>query len=209
MRAHARAGPADAGRRAVTVRIGGARLTLADLRALHGGAGVALDPACQAAMAASAATVDGIVASGRTVYGINTGFGLLAQTSIPTAQLAELQRRLVLSHAAGVGALLPAEIVRLVMALKLVGLARGYSGVRPAVTEQLLGFLRAGIVPCIPAKGSVGASGDLAPLAHMAGRPDRRGRRAGGWRGPERGTGRWRIPACHRWCWGRRRGWRC
>ncbi len=152
----------------MTIAIGGARLTLADLRALHGGADVALDPACLPGMAASAATVDAIVASGRTVYGINTGFGLLAQTSIPAAQLAELQRRLVLSHAAGVGPLLAPDIVRLIMALKLAGLARGFSGVRPAVTDQLLAFLRAGIIPCIPARGSVGASGDLAPLAHMA-----------------------------------------
>ncbi len=150
------------------IGLGGTRLTLADLRALHQGAEVALDPAALPGIEASAATVGGIVASGRTVYGINTGFGLLAQTSIPTERLAELQRRLVLSHAAGVGASLPVDIVRLIMALKVVGLARGLSGVRPAVIDQVLGFLRAGITPCIPAKGSVGASGDLAPLAHLA-----------------------------------------
>jgi histidine ammonia-lyase len=79
-----------------------------------------------------------------------------------------LQRRLVLSHAAGVGALLAPDIVRLILALKVVGLARGFSGVRPAVIDQLMAFLDAGIMPCIPAKGSVGASGDLAPLAHLA-----------------------------------------
>jgi len=151
-----------------TVVIGGGPLSLGALRRLNGGAGVAVDPAAMAGIERSAATVQGIVESGRTVYGINTGFGLLAQTSIPTNKLAELQRRLVLSHSAGVGALLPDAIVRLIMALKIVGLARGFSGVRPVVIEALQNFLRAGIVPCIPAKGSVGASGDLAPLAHLA-----------------------------------------
>ncbi len=146
----------------------GERLTLDQLRRLDAGDGVALDPACLPAIEASAATVAGIVASGRTTYGINTGFGLLAQTSIPADKLAELQRRLVLSHAAGVGADLPAPIVRLVMALKVVGLARGFSGVRPAVIAHILACLRADLLPVIPAKGSVGASGDLAPLAHLA-----------------------------------------
>ena len=152
----------------MTITLGGATLPLAALRALYRGGAVSLNPACLAAVDASAATVGDIVSSGRTVYGINTGFGLLAQQSIPREQLAELQRRLVLSHAAGVGALLPAEIVRLVMVLKIVGLARGFSGVRRAVIDQLLHFLAAGILPCIPAKGSVGASGDLAPLAHLS-----------------------------------------
>ena len=146
----------------------GGRLGLADLRALASGAAVALDPACLPGIEASARTVAGIVGSGRIVYGINTGFGLLAQHSIPADQLAELQRRLVLSHAAGVGTLLAPEIVRLVMALKIVGLARGFSGARALVIEQILAFLDAGILPCIPAKGSVGASGDLAPLAHLS-----------------------------------------
>ncbi len=152
----------------MTVRVGAARLTLGDLRRLHAGDSLVLDPDCRAGLAASAETVAAIIASGRTVYGINTGFGLLAQTSIAAEQLAELQRRLVLSHAAGVGALLPPDIVRLIMGLKLVGLARGFSGVRDAVIDQILAFLAADILPCIPAKGSVGASGDLAPLAHLA-----------------------------------------
>ena len=121
-----------------TVVVGGNPLSLADLRMLYGGAALRLDPACLPAVEASAAAVNAIVASGRTVYGINTGFGLLAQTSIPAGRLAELQRRLVLSHAAGVGRLLPPDIVRLILALKVVGLARGYSGVRPAVIDQLL-----------------------------------------------------------------------
>jgi histidine ammonia-lyase len=143
-------------------------LTLPDLRALAAGADIALDPTALPAIEQSAATVAGIVAAGKTVYGINTGFGALAQTAIPTAMLAELQRRLVLSHSVGVGELLSDAIVRLVIALKITGLARGHSGVRPEVIEALLGLLHAGIIPCIPAKGSVGASGDLAPLAHLA-----------------------------------------
>ena len=147
---------------------GTAPLSLADLRALDAGADIALDPAAQPAIERSANVIADIVASGRTVYGVNTGFGALAQTTIPNERLAELQRRLVLSHSVGVGAHLPDPIVRLVIALKIVGLARGHSGVRPVVIEALLALLRTGIVPAIPAKGSVGASGDLAPLAHLA-----------------------------------------
>jgi histidine ammonia-lyase len=151
-----------------SVRIGEGALSLGALRLLSAGAPVEFSSAALLGVERSAATVAGIVDSGRTVYGINTGFGVLAQTSIPNDKLAELQRRLVLSHSAGMGALLPDEIVRLIIALKIIGLARGFSGVRPVVIEGLLNFLRAGIVPCIPSKGSVGASGDLAPLAHLA-----------------------------------------
>jgi histidine ammonia-lyase len=151
-----------------TVTIGAAALTLEELRRLYLGAAITVDEASLPGIERSAATVAHIVESGRTVYGINTGFGILAQTSIPPEKLAELQRRLVLSHSAGVGPLLPDTIVRLIMALKINGLARGYSGVRPVVIQALEHFIAAGIFPCIPAKGSVGASGDLAPLAHMA-----------------------------------------
>jgi len=150
------------------LHIGGLPLTLGDLRRLAAGAGPRLVPACLPAIAKSAATVAGILADGRTVYGINTGFGALATTTIPPTQLAELQRRLVLSHSVGVGALLPDMIVRLIIALKIVALARGFSGVRAVVIESLQALLHADILPCIPSKGSVGASGDLAPLAHMA-----------------------------------------
>ena len=150
------------------VTIGAAKLTLPELRRLHEGAPVKLHPDTLPGIERSAATVAGIVASGRTVYGINTGFGILAQTSIPTDQLAELQKRLVLSHSAGIGTLLPDAIVRLIMALKIVGLSRGFSGVRPIVIEALEKFIAAGLMPAIPSKGSVGASGDLAPLAHLA-----------------------------------------
>jgi len=102
------------------------------------------------------------------VYGVNTGFGLLANTRIAKSDLERLQVNLVLSHSAGVGANLPDDVVRLILVLKVNCLARGYSGVSRGLVDQLLAFLRCGITPCIPAKGSVGASGDLAPLAHMA-----------------------------------------
>ncbi len=150
------------------ISTGAAPLTLADLRALNAGADIALHPAALPGIENSAQIIADIMASGRTVYGVNTGFGALALTAIPNDLLAELQRRLVLSHSVGVGPLLPAPIVRLMIALKIVGLARGHSGVRPAIIHALLDLLRAGIMPAIPAKGSVGASGDLAPLAHLA-----------------------------------------
>ena len=150
------------------ITVGTIPLHLADLRALNAGADIALDPAALVGIEHSAASVARIVASGQTVYGINTGFGALALNTIPNDRLAELQRRLVLSHCVGVGPLLDDTIVRLIIALKIVGLARGFSGVRPAVIHALLDLLRTGVMPAIPAKGSVGASGDLAPLAHLA-----------------------------------------
>ena len=144
------------------------KLRLAEIRSLYeGDQRVALDRRCWRAIAASAETVQAVIREGRTAYGVNTGFGSLAHTRISDDQVAELQRRLVLSHAAGTGALLDDRLVRLVMILKINGLARGYSGVRPATMRALLALLNAGVYPCIPAKGSVGASGDLAPLAHM------------------------------------------
>jgi histidine ammonia-lyase len=143
-------------------------LTLPDLRRLAAGADLTLAPSALPAIEKSAASVAEILAQNRTVYGINTGFGALATTTIPPQQLAELQRRLVLSHSVGVGPLLSNHIVRLIIALKITGLARGYSGVRPVVIESLHNLLKANIIPCIPSKGSVGASGDLAPLAHLA-----------------------------------------
>ncbi|MGQ0663149.1 MAG: histidine ammonia-lyase [Pseudomonadota bacterium] len=137
-------------------------------RVMAGGRPVALDPACWPGVEASASAVAEIVRAGRTVYGINTGFGSLATTRISPAEIEELQRRLVLSHSVGVGPLLPDPVVRLVLALKAASLARGYSGIRRLVIEALLKLLNADVLPCIPAKGSVGASGDLAPLAHLA-----------------------------------------
>lgn len=129
---------------------------------------LSLDASAIDAINASVACVNSIVAEGRTAYGINTGFGLLAQTRIATDDLQNLQRSLVLSHAAGVGEALDDAMVRLIMVLKINSLARGFSGIRLSVIEALIALVNAGVYPRIPAKGSVGASGDLAPLAHMS-----------------------------------------
>jgi histidine ammonia-lyase len=135
---------------------------MADQRAIE------IEPAAWPAVEASAALVRRIVEEGRTAYGVNTGFGSLAHTRIPAAEVSELQRRLVLSHAAGTGPLLEDRLVRAIMIAKINGLARGASGIRRVVIEALMGLLNTGAHPLIPAKGSVGASGDLAPLAHLA-----------------------------------------
>jgi histidine ammonia-lyase len=119
-------------------------------------------------IADASSLVDKIIATGDAAYGINTGFGLLAQTRIPTEQLELLQRNLLLSHAAGVGDALPDAVVRLILALKINSLARGHSGITMAVIEALLALLEREVYPVIPAQGSVGASGDLAPLAHLS-----------------------------------------
>ena len=139
------------------------------LRRIHaGGLTLSLDPSTAAGMLAAQAAVQHIVENDAVVYGINTGFGKLASTRIGNDHLAELQRNLVLSHSVGTGEPLSAEVVRLVLATKAISLARGHSGVRPALVDALLALFNAGITPWIPAKGSVGASGDLAPLAHLA-----------------------------------------
>jgi histidine ammonia-lyase len=119
-------------------------------------------------MQTSRAVVERVVAEGRTVYGVTTGFGDLADVRIEPQQTAELQRNLVRSHAAGVGDPLPAEVVRAMLLLRANALAIGLSGVRPQVVELLIGMLNATIHPLVPSRGSVGASGDLAPLAHLA-----------------------------------------
>jgi histidine ammonia-lyase len=141
---------------------------LADWRAIHRGAAPSLDPTSAGAIAASAAAVERIIAQHKPVYGLNTGFGKLASVKIGDEDLATLQRNIVLSHAAGTGAPSPVPVVRLMMALKLASLAQGASGVRPETVEMLEAMLLAGLTPVIPSQGSVGASGDLAPLAHMA-----------------------------------------
>ncbi|HEY0647859.1 histidine ammonia-lyase, partial [Phenylobacterium sp.] len=151
---------------AVTLRPGD--VPLAEWRAIYRGADVRLDPACAAAVAASAAAVGRIVAKGEPAYGINTGFGKLASVRIGADDLATLQRNIVLSHAAGVGEPSPEPIARLMLALKLASLAQGASGVAPATIALLEALLAKRLTPVIPAQGSVGASGDLAPLAHMA-----------------------------------------
>ena len=144
-------------------------LVLSDLRGIaRSEVKVTLDPGCRADVDAAAKTIADIVSEGRTVYGVNTGFGLLANKSIAPSELADLQRNIVLSHSAGTGPLLDDDTVRLIIALKVASLARGYSGVRWQVLESLLALLDHAVYPCIPAKGSVGASGDLAPLAHMS-----------------------------------------
>ncbi|WP_314105642.1 histidine ammonia-lyase [uncultured Stenotrophomonas sp.] len=143
-------------------------VTLAQWRAIHDGARVRLDPASAEAVQRSAKTVADIVAKGAPVYGINTGFGKLASVRIERDDLETLQRNIVLSHAAGVGEPMPAPVVRLMMALKLTSLAQGASGIRPATLALLEAFLQHDLVPVIPCQGSVGASGDLAPLSHLA-----------------------------------------
>ncbi|HVL57682.1 MAG TPA: aromatic amino acid lyase, partial [Burkholderiaceae bacterium] len=133
-----------------------------------GDASFRLAPSAWPRIGSAAAAVAEIVAAGGAVYGINTGFGKLAQTRIPDESLAQLQRNLVLSHCAGVGAPLPAPVVRLTLLLKAASLAHGLSGVRPAVVELLIELLNRDLLPVMPSQGSVGASGDLAPLAHLA-----------------------------------------
>ncbi|MGG4609083.1 histidine ammonia-lyase [Providencia sp. Me31A] len=145
------------------------KMTLEELRVVFQQAvTVSLDKKAHAAIEKSVATVNKIIAEDRTAYGINTGFGLLANTRIATKDLQSLQRSIVMSHAAGVGEPLDDELVRLIMVLKINSLARGFSGIRLEVINALIALVNAQIYPFIPAKGSVGASGDLAPLAHMS-----------------------------------------
>lgn len=151
---------------AVTLNPGA--VNLADWRLIRSGAPVHLPAEASPRIAASAEAVKRILAKGDPVYGINTGFGKLASVRIADGDLAALQTNIVLSHAAGVGEAMPPPIVRLMMALKLASLAQGASGVQPQTTLLLESMLAAGLTPRVPCKGSVGASGDLAPLAHMA-----------------------------------------
>jgi histidine ammonia-lyase len=152
-----------------TLTIGATPVSLATLRdAYRGPSPAALEPSVIAALEASRAVVERIADGDEAVYGINTGFGKFAQTPISHDHLRELQRNLILSHSAGVGPPLAAGVVRLVLVTKALSLARGYSGVRIDVVHALLALLHAGVLPVIPSKGSVGASGDLAPLAHLA-----------------------------------------
>jgi len=144
-----------------------ATIDLATLRKLWWGEAASLDDASMQRVAEAAASVERIVAGGETVYGVNTGFGLLANTRIPDDRLAELQTNLILSHSAGLGDPLPRHVTRLMIVLKLLGLGRGYSGVRRQVIDALQALLDHDAMPLIPAQGSVGASGDLAPLAHL------------------------------------------
>src|SRR5208337_5468856 len=151
----------------MTVALRAGEASLADWRAIWRGAEVAIDPSHRPAVAASAAAVERILARGEPVYGINTGFGKLAGVRIEPADLAQLQRNIVLSHAVGVGETTPLPVTRLMMALKLGSLAQGASGVRTETIDCIAALLDRGVTPVVPSQGSVGASGDLAPLAHM------------------------------------------
>ena len=142
---------------------------LSDWRRIYreGTAAIALDAASAGPIAASAAAVSAILAKGAPIYGINTGFGRLSTIRIDDADLERLQRNIVLSHASGVGEAMPPAITKLMMALKLASLAQGASGISPVTVALLQTMLQRDLVPIVPGQGSVGASGDLAPLAHM------------------------------------------
>jgi histidine ammonia-lyase len=152
-----------------TIMLSPGSVRLAQWRAIYQGSSAALEAACAARIGASAAAVGRILAQGQPVYGINTGFGKLSSVRIDAADLVTLQRNIVLSHCAGVGEPAPVPVTRLMIALKLASLAQGASGIRPDTVQLLGAMLARGITPVIPSQGSVGASGDLAPLAHLAG----------------------------------------
>ncbi len=153
----------------IAVVLTGRDLSVTDVVAVaRAGAPVSLDGPARERMAASRAVIERVVASGDTVYGVTTGFGDLADVRVSPEQTATLQRNLVRSHAAGVGEPLPTEVVRAMLLLRANALAVGLSGIRPEVVDLVLGMLNAGVHPVVPSRGSVGASGDLAPLAHLA-----------------------------------------
>ncbi len=152
-----------------TVLLNGEELGLEDLWEIaFGRVRVALAEEARVRLARRRREVEGLLARGETIYGVNTGFGHLRDRRIPPDALRQLQRNLIRSHASGVGDPLPVPVVRAMMAIRAASLARGHSGVRPEAVEALLALLNAGIHPWVPAQGSVGASGDLAPLAHVA-----------------------------------------
>ena len=151
------------------VELDGLSLALADVVAVAcEGASVGLSPPARAAVVRARRAVEAVVAAGEPIYGITTGFGRLSEVAIPRDQLARLQLNLILSHAAGVGPELPSDAVRAAMLLRANALARGQSGVRPELIELLCACLNHDVVPVVPGQGSLGASGDLAPLAHIA-----------------------------------------
>ena len=152
----------------MTIELGTGELTLAQLATIQrGGARLSVPAAARQRMTQSLRLVEAVAAGDTPVYGINTGFGRLAQTRIAAADLRTLQRNIILSHCAGVGAPLDDAVARLTLALKAASLAAGASGVRPEIVDALIALYHAGVLPVIPAQGSVGASGDLAPLAHL------------------------------------------
>src|SRR5882762_10750482 len=152
-----------------SITLDGHSLSIADVVAVaRGGATVALDPKALKAVTASRRAVEAAIDGGQTIYGVNTGFGKLAHVRIPPDQARQLQLNLIRSHASGVGDPLPVDAVRAMMLLRANVLVRGTSGVRPALPELLVEMLNAHVHPRVPSQGSVGASGDLAPLAHLA-----------------------------------------
>jgi histidine ammonia-lyase len=155
-------------RSASRILLDGRGLTLEQVEAVADGASCRLAASARREVRRSRDVVEGAVASGEQVYGVNTGFGKLARVRIPDDKLDRLQQNLIRSHAAGVGRPLPERVVRAVLALRANCLVRGHSGLRPATLDRIVELLEAGIVPVVPEQGSVGASGDLAPLAHIA-----------------------------------------
>jgi histidine ammonia-lyase len=154
---------------AAPVVLTGAGLTIEDVEAVAlGRRGAALAPEARERVAEARSVIDHLVARGEVVYGVTTGFGALATSFVPPEQARELQERLLLSHAAGVGEPLPVEVVRAMLLLRANTLALGHSGCRPELIERLCDMLERGVHPVVPSQGSVGASGDLAPLAHLA-----------------------------------------
>jgi histidine ammonia-lyase len=152
-----------------TIVLTGADLTIDDVEAVaRRGAHPNLDGAARGRMQEARQVIETLVAEGAVVYGVTTGFGDLASVSIPAADAARLQENLLMSHAAGVGTAFPREIVRAMLLLRANTLALGHSGCRPLLVDRLLDFLRLGVHPVVPEQGSLGASGDLAPLAHLA-----------------------------------------
>ena len=152
-----------------TIHIVPGKLTLGQARKINSSPiHLELDPSSAKKIQSSVKTVQGVIDQGRVIYGINTGFGLLANKIIPNNELTELQHSIVLSHAAGTGKPMDISTVRLIMALKVNSLARGYSGIRQEVIDAIISLVNCEVYPWIPQKGSVGASGDLAPLAHMS-----------------------------------------
>jgi histidine ammonia-lyase len=152
-----------------TVVLGRDSLTIEDIEAIaRRGAGVTIDPAALRKVERSRGLVEAWVREGKAVYGVTTGFGALCSVAIPAEQTRALQKNILLSHSAGVGAPLPEETVRAAMAVRVNDLARGLSGLRVQTLEALAALLNSGVCPVVPEKGSVGASGDLAPMAHLA-----------------------------------------
>src|SRR5919109_1201843 len=157
------------GVRADAVILTGADLTISDVETVaRAGVSVQLDVHARARMAEARQVIDGLVAAGEVVYGVTTGFGDLATTFVPPEDSERLQENLLMSHAVGVGNSLPRDVVRAMLLLRANTLALGHSGCRPLIVDALLAFLDKGVHPVVPGQGSVGASGDLAPLAHLA-----------------------------------------